>query len=91
MYEYLPVFYFKLFASYVFAIRMLYEPIFDKNLIETSKKILQQYVEALEDSFGNYAYDYTVHAHLHLADQVKQHGPLHCNSQFVFEVNFYVF
>jgi hypothetical protein len=35
--------------------------------------------------YGLSAYDYTIHAHLHLVDQVLKHGPLHCHSQFFFE------
>ena len=50
-----------------------------------AENILIKYVKELWSYFGLYAYDYTIHAHLHLADQVRMHGPLHCHSQFVFE------
>ncbi|CAF1130945.1 unnamed protein product, partial [Brachionus calyciflorus] len=51
--------------------------------------IIEKYLNSLEDSFGTYSYDYTIHAHLHLPDQVRQHGPLYSHSQFVFEGGIY--
>ena len=75
-------------ASYVFAIRSLYEPIKDIKHIDNAQEIIEKYVDSLDDAYGKYAYDYTVHAHLHLADQVKKHGQLYSHSQFVFEVCF---
>lgn len=86
LYNILPIFYFNLLASYVFAIRILYEPIKDIKKIDNAHDIIEKYVASLDDAYGKYAYDYTVHAHLHLADQVKKHGPLYSHSQFVFEV-----
>jgi len=77
------IFYF--IASYVFAIRILYEPHRETDL-NIAQEILKNYVMKIQDFFGLNAYDYTVHAHLHLVDQVKQHGPLQCYSQFAFEV-----
>ncbi|CAF1035272.1 unnamed protein product, partial [Brachionus calyciflorus] len=65
--------------SSVFAIRILYETIKDIKKIDNAHDIIEKYVASLD------AYDYTVHAHLHLADQVKKHGPLYSHSQFVFE------
>ncbi|CAF1047635.1 unnamed protein product, partial [Brachionus calyciflorus] len=81
----LPSFYFNIYASYVFAVRILYEPIKSSETIDYANDILENYLNSLEDAFGMFAYDYTAHAHLHLADQVKNHGPLYCHSQFVFE------
>ena len=48
--------------------------------------LIESYVKCLEDFFDVSVYDYTLHAHLHLRSQVEDHGPLHSNSQFVFEV-----
>ncbi len=48
-------------------------------------------MNSLIHEFGRYAYDYTLHAHLHLACQVRLHGPLQSNSQFVFEEAIYNF
>jgi hypothetical protein len=81
----LPPYYFYFLCGYVFSIRLLYEPINNEEDIEMAENILIKYVKELWSYFGLYAYDYTVHAHLHLADQVRMHGPLHCHSQFVFE------
>jgi hypothetical protein len=69
----------------VFAVRILYEPIEDKSVINLAEKMLEQYHLGVEDMFGEAAYGYTIHAHLHLAEQVRQHGPLHGTSAFVFE------
>ena len=74
-------------SSYVFSIRTLYEPIKHTHNLNKVDDILNKYVSQLDDNFGKYAYDYTVHAHLHLVEQVKNHGPLQCHSQFAFEVN----
>ena len=74
---------------YVFAVRTLYEPIENKLDISKAKSMMETYFNNLDEYFGEYAYDYTIHAHLHLAYQVSKHGPLHSHSQFVFEVNLY--
>jgi hypothetical protein len=78
---------FYMLASYIFAIRTLYEPIDDVREIDSAEEVLKKYHDELEDSFGEFAYDYTIHAHLHLALQVRRHGPLKSHSQFLFEVN----
>ena len=52
---------------------------------------IQMVIEFLGKYYGDYAYDFTVHAHLHLADQVEKHGPLKTHSQFVFEVLWFNF
>ena len=82
---YVPSKYFCHFACYIFAIRMLYEPI-DKQKLSFIDSIINKYVTFLAQYNGDYAYDFTVHAHLHLVKQVEQHGPLKSHSQFVFEV-----
>ena len=64
---------------------MLYEPI-DKQKLSFIDSIINKYVTFLAQYNGDYAYDFTVHAHLHLVKQVEQHGPLKSHSQFVFEV-----
>jgi hypothetical protein len=65
---------------------MLYEPI-EKNNFKYVEEIINNYVKYVGIYFGDYAYDFTIHAHLHLVKQVEQHGPLKSHSQFVFEVN----
>ncbi|CAF1096051.1 unnamed protein product, partial [Brachionus calyciflorus] len=62
----LPIYYFNMLASYVIAIRILYEPILDLNLITVAEKILDNYIKSFDDSFGESSYNYTIHAHLHL-------------------------
>ena len=81
----MPSIYFCHFACYIFAIRMLYEPTNTKDMA-IAKDLIKNCIEFLGKYYGDYAYDFTVHAHLHLADQVEQHGPLKTHSQFVFEV-----
>lgn len=82
----LPNSYFYMLSSYIFAIRYLYEPIENTVILSVVETILEKYVDQLDDNFGKYAYDFTAHAQLHLTDQVRNHGPLQCHSQFVFEV-----
>lgn len=83
--NYLPSIYYCMIASYILAIRLLYEPIEKSELINV-KRAIENYVESLGTYFGLYAYDFTIHGHLHLADQVESFGPLKGHSQFVFEV-----
>ena len=64
---------------------MIYEPI-NKNNLATVKEIINNYVKYLGVYFADYAYDFTIHAHIHLVKQVEEHGPLKSHSQFVFEV-----
>jgi hypothetical protein len=65
---------------------MLYEP-FEKKKFKYVEEIINYYVKYVGIYLGDYAYDFTIHAHLHHVKQVKQHGPLKSHSQFVFEVN----
>ena len=81
----LPSWYFYRLAAYVIAIRILYEPIKTNKDLENAEEIIKKYINSLDDTFNEYSYSYTVHAHLHLADQVRAHGPLQCHSQFCFE------
>jgi len=81
----LPSWYFYRLAAYVIAVRILYEPIKSNKDLENAEEIIKQYIKSLDDTFNEYSYSYTVHAHLHLADQVRTHGPLQCHSQFCFE------
>ncbi len=80
-----PAWYFYQFSSYVIAIRLLYEPIKDMQVLNDAQSILEEYIKSLEDSFSQNSYTYTLHAHLHLVDQVRSHGPLQSHSQFCFE------
>lgn len=77
--------YFILLCGYVCAIRLLYEPIIDIKDIDIAENLLNSYHDLLDENFGSYAYDLTVHLLKHLAEQVRKHGPLHCHSQFFFE------
>jgi hypothetical protein len=86
LFDKLPEPYFYMLASYVIATRLLYEPIDELSEIDIAEKIFDKYHEQLAESFGDFAYTYTIHAHLHLAKQVRMHGPLKSHSQFVFEV-----
>ncbi len=81
MFLFSPSYFYKLSCS-VLSIRMLFEPI--KNMIDLVKveKILVNYIKDLEDSFPNYALTYTIHAHIHLVNQVQFHGPLQAYSLF---------
>lgn len=81
----IPSLYFCHFACYIFAMRTLYEPINKQNL-KSIEELIKKYVDFIGKYYGNGAYDFTIHAHLHLVKQVEQHGPLKSHSQFVFEV-----
>ena len=74
------------FALYILGVCILYEPS-NADSINQAKRLIQSYHHYIEDHFGQGAYTYTIHAHLHLANQVLRHGPLHSHTQFVFEVN----
>ncbi len=63
-----------------------YEPIKRYNLVFV-EEMIKNYVNFMGKYSGDYAYDFTIHAHLHLDKQVEKHGPLKSHSQFVFEVN----
>jgi hypothetical protein len=80
----LPIDYWCLLFIYVYSVRSLYEPVHKAELKEI-EKMINFYYESLNEYFNESVYDYTVHAHIHLVDQVKKHGPLGCHSQFVFE------
>jgi hypothetical protein len=80
-----PSWYFYRFASYVIAIRLLYEPIKDIQVLTDAQSIIETYIKSLDDTFPPNCYTYTIHAHLHLAEQVRLHGPLQCHSLFCFE------
>ena len=71
---------------YVFSVRILYEPILNINDLNTAEKILENNSVLMSEFFGEQSYSYTLHAQLHLAQQVRLHGPLHGHSQFVYEV-----
>ena len=83
--DFIPDIYYCHIACYIFAMRTLYEPI-SKNNLKDVEEIIIKYVHFIGKYYGNYAYDFTIHAHLHLVKQVEQHGPLKSHSQFVFEV-----
>ena len=76
--------YFYILCHYFLSIRILYEPIKDTNDLLVADNLMKSYVKNIDSLFKKTSY--TLHAHLHLARQVYAHGPLHCHSQFVFEV-----
>ena len=88
--SYIPSIYFCHFSSYIFAVRMLYEPVNKRNLVNV-EEMINRYFTSLGVYYGDYAFDFTIHAHLHLVKQGKDHGPLKFHSQFVFEVITFLF
>lgn len=87
----LPAPYFYLLSAYVFSVRTYYEPINQHQEIYEADKLMNEYFRLMDDFIGSHAYTYTLHAHLHLGEQVLKSGNLHSNSQFVFEVKFDLF
>ena len=83
----LPIHYWYLLCHYVFSMRIMYEPIKKIDDLNLADELINTYVEETDLLFGDEATNYTLHAHLHLPMQVFNHGPLHCHSQFCFEVN----
>ncbi len=73
-------------ASYICAVRLFYEPVESIKDLELGNELITNYIKHAEEFYSMSAYSYTLHAHLHLKDQVLEHGPLQDNSQFVFEV-----
>jgi hypothetical protein len=65
---------------------MLYEPIKRHNLVFV-EEMIKNYVSFMGKYYGDCAYDFTIHAHLHLVKQVEKHGLLKTHSQLFFEVN----
>jgi hypothetical protein len=78
--------FYRFLVVYVIAIRLLYENVSDKKDIDVAEKLIKHSFVILEDLFSHHAFTYTFHAHKHLPDQVRQHGPLNSYSMFVFEV-----
>jgi hypothetical protein len=74
------------YAAYIIAIRTLWEPIKSENDLNMSESIIKQYCREIEETFDINACLYTLHAHLHLVEQVRAHGPLNGHAQFFFEV-----
>ena len=79
----LPIKIWYLLCQYVFSVRILYEPIQEQSQIQIADDLINSYVRLSSIIYGEEVADYTVHAHLHLPNQVLAHGPLHCHSQFV--------
>jgi hypothetical protein len=79
-----PVYFYKL-TCYIFGVRLLYEPVDSLEDVDLAEELLKNYHNGLENDFGETAYLYTIHAHLHLADQVRLLGPLKSNSAYPFE------
>jgi len=94
-YESIPIFfsilpscYFYKYCAYVIAIRIYYEPIISNQDLLLAKTLIDYYLNTLEETFSINACTYTAHAHKHLYSQVLEHGSLHANSMFIFEVMF---
>lgn len=81
----LPTNYLYKYLSYFLFVKILYEPIKSEEDLLLAENIIKYYIQSLEDDFSINAYTYTIHAHIHLPNQVRLHGPLHCHSQFFFE------
>ena len=43
----------------------------NKQNFSSAKDLIRNYVEYIGKYYGDYAYDFTVHAHLHLEDQAS--------------------
>ncbi|RNA18943.1 hypothetical protein BpHYR1_000607 [Brachionus plicatilis] len=83
--KFLPVPYWNLLILYVFSTRIFYESIDNRDMLEVAKKMIESYHDSIGKYYGTSEYNYTIHAHLHLYDQVIMHGPLQCHSAFFFE------
>jgi hypothetical protein len=75
----LPDEYWYLLFIYTYSIRILHEP-FAKSSLSQIHSIIKFYHNSLNEYFGSVAYDYSIHTHLHLVNQVIEHGPLYCHS-----------
>jgi hypothetical protein len=80
----LPIEYWMLLFIYVNSVRSLYEPI-SRSELDTIKEMIEFHYNNLEEYSNATANRYSTQSRLHLVDQVIQHVPLHCHSQFVFE------
>jgi hypothetical protein len=72
-------------SAYVIAVRILYDKIESNSDIEIAKALISTFSNQVEDQLGLNFLSYTLHAHSHLGEQVKKHGPLHSHTLFIFE------
>ena len=59
------------YTAYVIAVRILHEPIQSEEDLKLAESILINYCKEIEDTFNLNACTYTLHAHLHLVEQVR--------------------
>ncbi|CAF4309495.1 unnamed protein product [Rotaria sp. Silwood2] len=72
------------FAAYVVAIRFLHAPE-NETEIDLAEKLLRFYCDSSSLIYGPSVELYSLHCHLHLAEQVRYHGGLSYSSAFAFE------
>ncbi|CAF1157429.1 unnamed protein product [Adineta ricciae] len=84
LFDILPVSYLFHFAVYALAIKLLHAPE-DKSEIDLADRLLNFYCQSSSLVYDSTIELYSLHAHLHLADQVRHHGGLSYTSAFAFE------
>lgn len=73
------------FALLVTAIWLLTNDVITDNDIEIAELLIRSYQRIIPSLYGESEQTYTCHALGHLAEQVRNHGPLILHSSFVFE------
>lgn len=73
------------FLLYFCAIRLLALPLTDERNIEVADMMLMDFVKKFPIIYGSYSVSHNVHNLLHLADCVRQFGPLSSFSAYKFE------
>ncbi|CAF1289831.1 unnamed protein product [Didymodactylos carnosus] len=82
--SYLPILHASHFASYCIVIRILHCPI-DSNEIQFAEDLIHYFCRTAASVYDQGLELYSVHCHLHLPSQVRQHGGLAFCSAFCFE------
>ena len=80
--------FFEHFCLYVLIIRRLCDTNISNKQQELTQTLLNLWHKDLNLLYGEKNMTFTAHAHLHLEDQVKRHGPLLRLEAFGFEGNF---
>lgn len=73
------------FLLYHCSIRLLSQPLPDERNISLAENMLKDFVENFPNIYGAYSISHNVHNLLHLADCVRQFGPLSSFSAYKFE------
>lgn len=74
--KFLPAPYWNILILDIYSTRIFYEQIVSRDWLEIAKKMIVTYHKSFKKYYGTSEYNYTIHAHLHLYDQVIMHGPL---------------